>query len=73
MTISYLRVLNVGKWSSNVEGSYCTGWVNSAPSILHFSAFIEYSGLSECSEDSDLSEGIVSVVNAVNSCSEGSV
>ena len=38
----YLRVLSVGtgKWSSNVEGSYCAGWANSAPNVLHFGTLI---------------------------------
>ena len=40
----YLQVLNVGEWSSFSSALlamciYCA-WANSAPSILHFSAFI---------------------------------
>ena len=42
-------MLNVGKWSANVEGSYSlahnTGWANSGSSVLHFSTFINFKQL----------------------------
>ena len=36
----YLQVLNVGKWSSKVEGSYSLAVLDGLPSILHFSAYM---------------------------------